>query len=537
MQVQLCVSVPLWQTRSPKGILILFTVMKFPWLIRSESYKRGTALSVLFNILSKGILFLLTIIIARYFGSNIKTDIYFFVFGTMLLFSGFINNIDVAVLIPESMRLREKEGSGSAAGFLNYFLCIYSVIGILFTIGMYFFGSQVFGLISKFSEADILSYRNYFWTGSLFFIFHLLTNYINTILTSLKFFSVPMLISSIKSIIAIVCIFLLKEDYDVLSVFLGGLISYAFNLIVLVVVLKRAAGWKFTFHRVPIRKRIWNNIFYAELGQLTTLASSLFPLYLLSGFGSGVISVMNYGKNIADIPNTLVTTQFANVSGIKLNEEVARQDHAAMNETFVKTSKLLVFILVPMGFYLFAFATPIVELFYSSRNFSAAAIRESAVFLQLLALTIFSIGVNAMVTRVFIAVQALRQAFFYQVVLNILLIAAIWICTRYFGAYGYPYGIIIVNLVNYIGMYFICKKLVDAIDYAALLKYTGIIIGINAVIAAALYFVSGFFNGGTLPELLMSFLLYLMIMLGLNKQFKLNTELGRVLQDVRQIFR
>ncbi len=87
-------------------------------------------LSVLFNIISKGILFLLTIIIARYFGSNIKTDIYFFVFATMILFSGFINNIDTAVLIPESMRLRQKEGDDAAVAFLNFFLLIYFIIGV-----------------------------------------------------------------------------------------------------------------------------------------------------------------------------------------------------------------------------------------------------------------------------------------------------------------------------------------------------------------------------------------------------------------------
>ena len=83
--------------------------MNFLRLIKAESYTRGMTLSVLFNIISKGILFLLTIIIARYFGSTIKTDIYFFVFTTMILFSSFINNIDTVVLIPESMRLREKE--------------------------------------------------------------------------------------------------------------------------------------------------------------------------------------------------------------------------------------------------------------------------------------------------------------------------------------------------------------------------------------------------------------------------------------------
>lgn len=94
--------------------------MNFSWLIKRESYTRGMALSVFFNIVSKGILFLLTIIIARYFGSDIKTDIYFFVFATMVLFSSFVNNIDTSVLIPESIRLREKESEENASLFLNY---------------------------------------------------------------------------------------------------------------------------------------------------------------------------------------------------------------------------------------------------------------------------------------------------------------------------------------------------------------------------------------------------------------------------------
>ncbi len=510
--------------------------MNFPRLIKSESYKKGTVLSVLFNIVSKGILFLLTIIIARYFGSNIKTDIYFFVFATMILFSGFVNSIDTAVLIPESMRIREVEGDKPAAAFLNFFLLIYLIIGIVFTVVMYFLGTEVFALISKFSHADIAAYHSYFWAGSVFFIFHILTNYLNNVLSSLKHFSLPMIISSLKSCVAIVCIFMLKADYDVMSVFIGGLISYAINLVIQVYVLWKIAGWDFKCSSAGIRKKVWSNAFYAELGQATTVASSMLPLYLLSGFGSGIISVMNYGKNIADIPNTLVTTQFANVSGIKLNEQVAEQDYAGVNNTFLRTSKLLVFLLVPMGFYLFVFAKPIVELLYQSKSFDTDAVTESAIFLKLLAVTIFSIGINAMVTRVFIAVQVIKQAFYYQVALNILLIAAIWICTQYYGAHGYPYGILIINLLNCLTMYFICRKLVMYIDYAALIKYTGIIILMNAAIAAVLYFTMGYFDFSGLMNMIIGFLLYLITLLLLNKKFKLNTDLGHILKHVKQKF-
>jgi len=462
--------------------------MNFSAIIRAESYKRGMVFSVVFNIISKGILFLLTIIIARYFGSNIKTDIYFFVFTAMVLFSGFINSIDTAVLIPESMRLRQREGAQKAMDFLNYFLLIYFIIGILFTLAMYFFGTRVFVLISKFEKADILTYQNYFWLGSLFFIFHVLTNYLNNILTSLKYFSLPMVISSVKSCVAIVCIFLLKEKYDVLSVIIGGLISYAVNLMIQMYILHTTARWKFTIKKPSIHKTTWSNVLYAELGQITTVASSMFPLYLLSGFGSGIISVMNYGKNIADIPNTLVTSQFANVSGIKLNEEVASKDDAAMNGTFLHISKLMVFILVPMGCFMFVFAEPITALFYQRGSFTQQAVADSAKFMQLLSITIFSIGINAVVSRVFIAMQAIKQALSYQVVLNVLLIAAIWLFTKSYGAYGYPYGVIVINLINFIGMYFICRKYFAAIEYGVLLRYTTLVMLVNLPVLLLLYY-------------------------------------------------
>jgi putative peptidoglycan lipid II flippase len=485
--------------------------MNFLGLIKAESYKKGMALSVVFNIISKGILFLLTIIIARYFGSDIKTDIYFFVFTSMILFSAFVNSIDTAVLIPESMRLRAKNGEAKAMGFLNYFLMIYFIIGVLFTVMMYFFGTTIFGLISKFAEADIEKYHNYFWLGSLFFIFHVLTNYVNSILTSLKYFSLPMIISSVKSCVVIICIFLLRAKYDVLSVIIGGLVSYAINLAIQIYILHKVIGWKFNFKKPAIPKIIWSNIFYAELGQVTTVASSMFPLYLLSGFGSGIISVMNYGKNIADIPNTLVTAQFANVAGIKLNEEVARKDYAGMNETFLHTSTLMIFLLVPMGCFMFFFAEPVVELFYKRGSFTGQEVIESAKFMRLLSITIFSIGINAIVTRIFIAMQAVKQAFFYQVILNVILIVAIWLFTKTYGAYGYPYCVILLNVVNFFGMYFICKKYFAAIEYGRLLKYTAGIMAVNIPVSALLHYLLLHASLQSFYKLVIGFCIYLVV--------------------------
>jgi peptidoglycan biosynthesis protein MviN/MurJ (putative lipid II flippase) len=207
-----------------------------------------------------------------------------------------------------------------------------------------------------------------------------------------------------------------------------------------------------------------------------------------------------------------------------------------MNVIFLKTSKLLVFLLVPVGFYLFVFAKPVVELFYQSGNFNEEAVHKSAVFLKLMAVTVFSVGINASVTRVFIAAQAIKQAFFYQLSLNILLIAAIWICTNYYGAYGYPCGVIIMNLVNCIAMYFVCRKLVMYIDYGALLKYTGLIILVNGGIATGLYFMVCYFRMDGILQMTIGFLLYLFVLLILNKKFILNVELLHIFKYAKQKF-
>ena len=496
--------------------------MNFLWMIKTESYRKGVLLSVIFNIIAKGILFLLTIFIARFFGSNIKTDIYFFVYGAMVLLSGFVSAVDTAVLIPQSMQLREKEGAGPANALLNYFFCIYFFIGLLFVGIIFLFGTTIFELVSKFSTTDIQLYRNYFLTGSIYFFFMLLTNFTNAILTSLKFFTVPMIISGINSCIVITSILLLHQQLDVLSVLIGGIAAYSFNLFLLIVFMNKKINWNFFIVAAPAQKNIWNNIGYTELGQLATFASSFFPLYLLSGFGNGVISMMNYGKNIADIPNTLVTGQLTNVNGIKLNEQYARHDKAGMNDTFMATSKLLVFILVPLSCFMFVFAQPIVELFYKRGIFTEAAVMSSAVFLQLFSISIFSIGINAVVTRIFNAMQAIKQAFIYQVVLNIVLIIAIWLFTKQYGAYGYPCGIILVNMINFIGMYFILKIIFRSITYSSLLSYSTMVIGLNLPVAVLLFYLQSTSGLGSFYKLILGFCIYLFALLLMSRIKKIS---------------
>ena len=110
-------------------------------------------------------------------------------------------------------------------------------------------------------------------------------------------------------------------------------------------------------------------------------------------------------------------------------------------------------------------------------------------------------------------------------ILNGLLILAICIFTKYYSAYGYPYGIIVMNVLNFFLLFVVCKRLAAHINYKALLKYAGLIFLINIPLAAGFYFLEQFFVTGVFMTLFISFVLYCMILLFLNKQWHLCHEL------------
>lgn len=487
-------------------------------MIRSESFSRGMLFSVIFNAGAKGLLFLLTILIAHFFGTSTATDIYFFISAAMLLLSGLVNAVDTTVLVPVSMRIRKQEGDVAAMAFLNVFLLLYVLAGLIFSAIVWMWAVPLFSFFSRFSDADILQYRHFFLLGSLLFLLQVLTGYINNILASLRFFTVPMIVSGINSCLVIAGILLLHHDYDVFSVLIGSVVAYAVNLMLLLLLMKRLTGWKFSTLGKPSAYAIWGRIGFTGLGQVFTLASSYFPLYLLSGFGNGIISAMSYGKQLADAPNSLFTSQLTNVGGVALNEEAAAGNRQKLAHHFTRTGRLLLFIMIPIGLYLLVFARPVVELLYRRGRFDEATVTGAAMFLRFFASVLFVIALNAWVSRVFIALQAIRQAFIYQLVMNSIFMVMTWLFTRYYEAYGYGYAYAAFYLLNFILMYFVCRWLARDIDYAGLAFYALRLLLINGVIATAFYFLLPYVSIPSWLQLLLSFLLWLALLVPAGKK-------------------
>src|SRR6476619_7313733 len=129
-------------------------------MLRKESYKKGIIKSTALNIIAKCIAFINTLIIAYYFGTNIDTDLYFYIFSFITLIAGLINGMDVAVIIPEGMHLKETKGMGVVMRFYNFFGYVYLMFGTLLFFALFFFSGPIYNTISAYKLNVLHEHRN-----------------------------------------------------------------------------------------------------------------------------------------------------------------------------------------------------------------------------------------------------------------------------------------------------------------------------------------------------------------------------------------
>lgn len=439
-------------------------------LLKTESYKRGIVSSTFFNILNKSLVFINSLIVAFYFGTQLKTDIYFYAYNTIVILSAFITSLNSSVLIPESMRIRVEEGERQSMHFLNFFLYGSGLITLLICLFLIADPVKAFHLASSFDLKALEQYRKILLLAAPLILLMPLVNLLTDILTSYKYFTIPMLAGIVNGLFAISFIILFHRSLDIVSILAGLLVSYTINLLLLILLMRKRIRWNFSFKWVRIERRIWRNIGFAQLGNISTSVSSYLPLYLLSGFTAGVITSLNYAQQVASIPTTLITNQFSAIAGIKFNELTAKKDPGGLNRYFLDVSNFLIFILVPITCISFLYSDEIFSILYHRGAFGADSVNNSAHFFRYLIILLPMLAVNTLVARLFMASYLIKQAFWYQITLNTVLIVFIYIGIRAIGIEGYFISLVSVYVLSTVLQTYMLKRFLSYIDYHVMLK-------------------------------------------------------------------
>jgi putative peptidoglycan lipid II flippase len=431
--------------------------------------------------------------------------------------------MNASVVIPESMRIRAEKGNKGAIEFLNVFILLYTLITVAIVTIIFFFPIRFFSVVSRFSMADLLENKILLLLSLPLFSLICLINLLIDILASYKFFTISMIVGIINGTLSIICVTLFHETFGIKSAFYSLLASYVVNFVLLLFLMRKNVGWRFYIKWPRIEKRVWKNLGYAQLGNLTSTLSLYTPIYILSGFSTGILTALTFAQQISSLPNALITTQFSSVAGIKFNELYASGEKKAINRVFLDSANFLHFLMIPVSFFIFVFAEPIVDIVVRFTSLNAQTAASTALFLKYLGLLLPLMVVNTLMARLFMASHKIRQSFLYQVSFNIVLIACLYIGVNKLGIIGYPLAMVFTYLLNLGFCFFLEKKYFNFISYGDVLKEFFILAVVNAAIGVAVFYLirlSGI-NVAILTVILAS-ALYFVILLLVNKAFRLN---------------
>ena len=197
----------------------------------------------------------------------------------------------------------------------------------------------------------------------------------------------------------------------------------------------------------------------------------------------------------------------------------------------MKSSSVLLFILVPLGFFLYIFSNEIITILYKRGAFNKYSVALASDFFGLFALTLPFLALNTIASRVFMAAQKIKASFFTGIAVNITYLGLLYIMIKNIGYTGFPLSVLIylpisVLIVNY----FLFKKYFPFIEFTILLKNFFKTAILNISIAAAIFALSHYLSFQnlyfTFLYLVICFISYLIILLVGNKLFMINPDVN-----------
>lgn len=440
-------------------------------MLKTESYKKGVVLSTGLNIIVKAILFLNTIVIAWYFGTSIDTDLYFYIFSTIILIAGLVNGMDLAVILPEGMHLQEEKGKEEAIRFYNFFGFCYLLLGVVIFIVLFFFAVPIYSSISSYKASVLSGHTNLLLLSSILPLLIILSNYFTSVLTTLKYFTAPLIANGIAQLFALGSLIIFHGKFGIVSVLMGMVAGYLLNIALLLFFMYFKLHWHIGFSAKHITKRIKKNLASVQLGNMATFAFNYGIIVVLSSLPIGIYSAYNYSMQILNVPNNFIVAQAAAVAGIKFNELAAKKLPAEMSRIFLQSIDVLLFLIIPFCCLAYLYAEVIVNFLYLRGGFTKDSAEKVVYFMRYLIFLSPCLTINTLTTRVMTAGKKVSQTFFFQLGFNISALILTIFVTKAFQEKGF---IISMLAAYYFYVMVVCifsfRWLMPFINYPAVIK-------------------------------------------------------------------
>lgn len=432
-------------------------------IFKPTSYKKGALAAVSATLVWKILSFANALLIAFYFGATHKSDVYFYLIMLIGFGVTFMQRLNSAVLIPEAMFLCE-ENQIQGRRFITMCFYGYVLLALLLIVWGVWGSVPMWRTLSRFDGVLLAQSRTMLAWGAVLFGLQLLTYYLTVVCEMFKFFKVSWL-GILNALCPLVCLVMWGNKIGMISMVYGFVAANAVQIIALVVLLKKELHWNFSPVFVSVRKSARRNALTGQTLAVVEIINSLLPVYLMSAMGAGVVSALNYCRQLTDSPTEIITSRVAAVTKIQFTENAARGEEQRFNENFLSVNHLLLIILTPLAVFSCWFAPQIVDLFFKRGNFTPQAAHDTILFLRPMLLTLILMVPAAVQSNTIAAWRKVKESFPYSLGVSVLFAAAVAFLMPRWGAFSFPYISVGGLLVGAVVSYFLFKKYFPFVSY------------------------------------------------------------------------
>ncbi|MFV0400698.1 MAG: murein biosynthesis integral membrane protein MurJ [Oscillospiraceae bacterium] len=457
-------------------------------MAKKKSMNWDILLSVSFSLGAKILTFFQSVVVSWQYGAQRTTDILFYAVGIITTCSVICSTVNQQVIVPNLIKLREKSGEESAMRFGTLVFIVYFLTAGVLSAVLAAFPVEAFSFLSKFEHSALLENASVLRIIAPTLLLMVINTLITDIFTAYKYFTMPMVVDGIKSLLIIVIVLLPWQGGSIIKLSQAILIANVLQLVFLLITMRVILKWRPRYGKTGLDRSVGANISYVVVGQVIVFLAGIILMYLVSGFEDGIYTAMDYAQKINTVIATVVISQLTTIVGINIIEYYHSGQHEILSELFGRYLRVSFYMITPVCFVLAMCAKPLISVLFERGEFGAEASANTAQFFMIFILIIPFRLISDFVNRLIIARQIQRTSLVWKIINNVAIMLFAWLMVGLFGYVGAPLGQLIGTVLYCVFLFIVLGK------YFPFIQHRGEIVGFlikNLLVNAGLSLVLG----------------------------------------------
>jgi murein biosynthesis integral membrane protein MurJ len=408
------------------------------------------------------------IVVSSRFGAGANMDAYFIASALPILLAQIIEHPIQDAVIPVYTRVRTRETQERASRLFSTLLNLLILSGLLVTLMMFIFRSQVLFLSAPGSNSAVIELAINL-TPFIFpvFLLTVLIGYLECILNTEGQFGWPAYAGIVVPLTTAVLVFTAGASLGVVMLCIGMVVGLGLNL-GLILLRARHAGLSYRPAmdlRDPAIASVlivaWPVLFGALLDSSSPLIDQIFASYL----SAGSISAISYASKIIGVFTGVMFAAVGRAAHPQLSRQAANNDMQAFKETLHFYLWIMAIGVTVLSILVIIFAHPLVQLLFQRGAFSTDDTNRTAIVLVGFAIGLAPMSLTFIFPRAFSALGKTRVLMYVALFTVISNAVFDYIFSRYWQSFGIALATSATYLCSMLILLFVLQHMLGGYNF------------------------------------------------------------------------